>query len=59
MVVSRKPDCAVRLLALLVANADNDSDVVRGTLMDGPGVSALPTALYIGGVRKMLIAMSL
>jgi hypothetical protein len=36
LVVNKKPDCAARLLALLVAG-DNDSDGLRGALMDAEG----------------------
>jgi hypothetical protein len=38
LVINKAPDCAVRLLALL-QDGDNDSDVVRGVLMDGEGFS--------------------
>lgn len=36
LVLNKKPDCATRLLALLVAG-DNDSDILRGALMDAEG----------------------
>ncbi|HKN71040.1 MAG TPA: hypothetical protein VJX30_08425 [Terriglobales bacterium] len=38
LVMKKAPDCAVRLLALL-QDGDNNSDIVRGTLMDGENFS--------------------
>lgn len=50
LVVNRKPDCSARLLALL-QDGDNDSDVVRGTLMDGEGFSLDQTRRAVTKLR--------
>jgi AAA domain len=50
LVVNRKPDCAVRLLALL-KDGNNDSDVVRGVLMDAEGFTLNQTRRAITQLR--------
>jgi hypothetical protein len=50
LVMKKAPDCAARLLALL-QDGDNDSDVVRGALMDGENFSLSQTRRAVTQLR--------
>jgi hypothetical protein len=50
VVKNKKPECADRLLALL-ADGDNDSDVIRGTLMDAEDFSLDQVKRAVGKLR--------
>lgn len=53
LLINKKgPDCAARLLDLLVADNDNDSEAVRGILMDQEGFSLDQTRRAVTKLRN-------